>query len=390
LKLFKRIRSWRHLRRIKREHRYLEKETQRIVRLYGPLDSEGETSLQYSRISGIRHGLKLAFTFGLWFVYRKVLRARRPLIDEEAINEIAQALKASRQAQESKNIKKAAKSLEALDKKVGYHLGFARKSTIREYVESIGVAVLIALFLRAFVVEAFKIPSGSMIPTLEVGDHIFVNKFSYGLRIPLTTDPPRRFFNWGKPKRGEVIVFINRHHVEHDFIKRVIAVGGDEVKVKGSTIYLRRQGRGSWEAIKKTRMEGECRYQDFEAGSWMEQSNCDYYTEYLEGHEYTIIIDRDRENQNYPPLELFKDTSLPIGSLRIRSDKIFNPYKVPEGTVFVMGDNRTNSGDSRLLIKVGFVPENYIKGKSLVVWSSWGPSRSWWGLRWNRIGRVID
>ncbi len=95
---------------------------------------------------------------------------------------------------------------DALDKKLDDHLAFARKSTLREYTESIAVAVLIALFLRAFVVEAFKIPSGSMIPTLQVGDHIFVNKFIYGIRIPWTNFKIGEHYR--TPKRGEVIVFI--------------------------------------------------------------------------------------------------------------------------------------------------------------------------------------
>jgi signal peptidase I len=92
-----------------------------------------------------------------------------------------------------------------LDEQVQQHLSFVQKSTFREYAESIAVAVLIALLLRAFVVEAFKIPSGSMIPTMQVGDHIFVNKFLYGVRIPFTKI---KFFEWRKPHRGEVIVFI--------------------------------------------------------------------------------------------------------------------------------------------------------------------------------------
>lgn len=374
---------------MKREHLYLKKETQRILRLYGPEPNPLTGALAPSRWTGIRHGLKLVFTFGLWLVYRKVVRARQPRVNEETVKELQAAVEASAHSIDKGTGRKAMKNLEVLDSKVAQSLGFARKSTVREYVESIGVAVLIALLLRAFVVEAFKIPSGSMIPTLEVGDHIFVNKFSYGLRIPFTTNPPRRFIDWGKPKRGEVVVFINRRHVEHDFIKRVIAVGGDEVKVKDGTIYLRRRGRGSWKPVKKKRMSKECSYGDFEAGRWIRQNDCDYYKEELGGHRYVTVIDRNRENQDYPPLELFKETSLPIGSLRVRSDKVFNPYRVPDGTVFVMGDNRTNSGDSRLPIKVGFVPREYIKGKALVVWSSWGPDPSWWGLRWHRIGHVI-
>src|SRR5262249_56244417 len=96
------------------------------------------------------------------------------------------------------------KAIAALDEGMDEHLGFARKSTMREYSESIGVAVAIALLLRAFVVEAFQIPSGSMIPTLEVGDHIFVSKFAYGIGIPFTD---RKILQVTHPKRGDVIVF---------------------------------------------------------------------------------------------------------------------------------------------------------------------------------------
>ena len=124
------------------------------------------------------------------------------------------------------------------------HLVKFKKSPTREYIESIGVAVLIALFLRAFVIEAFQIPSGSMIPTLRVGDHIFVNKLSYGIRVPLL---PLKIFggkipavalNWSMPDRGEVIVFITPENEEEDYIKRVVAVAGDEVAVRTGQLYI--------------------------------------------------------------------------------------------------------------------------------------------------------
>ena len=115
------------------------------------------------------------------------------------------------------------------------HLAFARKSTVREYSESIGVAVAVALFLRAFVVEAFQIPSGSMIPTLEVGDHIFVSKFSYGLSIPFTDT---KILQYAEPKRGDVIVFKwpNDHSI--DYIKRVVGLPGDVIEMKQEELYI--------------------------------------------------------------------------------------------------------------------------------------------------------
>jgi signal peptidase I len=292
-------------------------------------------------------------------------------------------------AMERGRLGRSHKALEALDKQITEHLGFARKSTVREYAESIGIAVFIALLLRAFVVEAFKIPSGSMIPTLEVGDHIFINKFSYGLRIPFTKNPPRRFVTWSKPARGDVVVFINRKNVDHDFIKRVVAVSGDEVKVMGGTVYLRRGAKGPWKAVKRKRLNRPCRYQDLEKGLWTRRSECEFWSEELDGVKYLTVVDKERPNMDFPPLEMYRQAPLPLGSVRVEALQLFNPYRVPEGKVFVMGDNRTNSQDSRYPKELGFVEHKYIKGKALVVWSSWGPSSSWWGLRWGRIGHVI-
>ena len=117
-----------------------------------------------------------------------------------------------------------------------YHVkSHVKKGIIREYVEAIVVAVLIALCLRSFVIEAFKIPSGSMIPTLKIGDHIFVNKFIYGLRIPYTKI---RFFQFRTPKRGEVIVFIFPNDNSKDYIKRVVGTPGDTLEMKQGTLFI--------------------------------------------------------------------------------------------------------------------------------------------------------
>src|ERR687891_501994 len=112
------------------------------------------------------------------------------------------------------------------------------KSTFREYAEAIGMALLLALFIRTFIVQAFKIPSGSMIPTLAIGDHILVNKLSYGVRIPFWED---YLVEFQKPRRGDVIVFIFPEDHSKDFIKRVIAVGGDTVEIKQKKVYINGQ-----------------------------------------------------------------------------------------------------------------------------------------------------
>lgn len=388
--LYSRFLAWRGRRRLLRERRYLVREVQRICRLYH-LNPEAELvgSLAVSSWGKFRHALKIAFTLGLWYLYRFFVRMQRRVLSSEAFTEIRNALDVFDQTLSRGREGRSIKALQGLDSVIGKHLKFARKSTIREYAESIGIAVFIALLLRAFVVEAFKIPSGSMIPTLEVGDHIFVNKFSYGLRIPFTKRPPRRFASWSRPKRGDVIVFINHKNPSIDFIKRVVAVGGDEVKVENGTIFLRRGGKGSWEAVPRKKISRQCTYKDLENGVWVDRNDCLYFQEELDGTRYLTVVHDKNVNKEYPPLDTYRTAAVPIGSLRIDGLLLFNPYRVPDGTVFVMGDNRTNSEDSRYPEGVGFVERDHIKGKALVVWASFGPSPRWWGMRFDRIGHVI-
>ncbi|HWN71287.1 MAG TPA: signal peptidase I, partial [Haliangium sp.] len=156
-----------------------------------------------------------------------------------------------------------------LDAMVDEQLAFTRKSTFREYAESIGIAVIIAVLLRAFVVEAFKIPSGSMIPTMEIGDHIFVNKFLYGVRIPFVRghggDLPVKFFQYRKPERGEVIVFEKPRDPERrDFIKRIVALAGDTVEVRCGLLHV------NGEPVERQLLLSEYAYWDLE-GSQGEQ-----------------------------------------------------------------------------------------------------------------------
>jgi signal peptidase I len=182
-----------------------------------------------------------------------------------------------------------------------------KKGVFREYAEAAAIAIILALFIRTFVVQAFKIPSGSMEPTLLVGDHILVNKFLYGVKIPFVN---ATLIPISKPKRGDVIVFIYPVDTSKDFIKRVIGLPGDTIEIIGQKIHI----------------NGE-EYQD-EKGFYSNQGK---------------------------------------GSGRYGKAN-FAPVTVPEGHLFVMGDNRNHSYDSRFW---GFVPLSSVKGKAFIIYWSW-------------------
>ena len=201
------------------------------------------------------------------------------------------------------------------------------KKFIKEYLEPILIAVLIALFVRTFVVQAFKIPSSSMEPTLLVGDYLLVNKFIYGIRIPYTE---MKFFQFEKPKRGDVIVFVFPLDPSKDFIKRVIGTEGEKVEIIHNKIYINdRLIDDPWGRFKR------------EGPEW-----------YLQGVEK------------------------------------FGPVVVPKHSLFVLGDNRDNSQDSRFW---GFLDVNAVKGKAFILYFSWDHNAENLldEVRWSRIGKLI-
>ena len=198
------------------------------------------------------------------------------------------------------------------------------KSTFREYAEAIGMALLLALFIRTFIVQAFKIPSGSMIPTLQIGDHILVNKLAYGIRVPLWG---HYLVDFGKVQRGDVIVFIFPEDRSKDFIKRVVGVAGDAVEIRGKKIYINGQ-------------QVEDRYAHFE------------------GDDLQNILPASRDD--------------------------YGPTKVPENHLFVMGDNRDRSYDSRFW---GFVNLDDVRGKAFLIYWSWDGGDRW--VRWERLASLI-
>jgi signal peptidase I len=193
-----------------------------------------------------------------------------------------------------------------------------RKSTLREYFESIVIAVILALFIRTFVVQAFKIPTGSMEETLLIGDHLLVNKFVYG---PAPSALERKLLPVGTIKRGEVLVFKYPEEPERDFIKRVIGLPGETVELREKKVYVN--------------------------GKALDEP----YVHFLTAPG--------------GPSELHEVTSFDV---RER----YGPVTVPADHFFVMGDNRDNSQDSRYW---GFLPRENIKGKSLVIYWSYQADR---------------
>jgi len=198
-----------------------------------------------------------------------------------------------------------------------------RKSLVREYAEAIFIALLLALFIREFVVQAFKIPSGSMIPTLLVGDHILVNKFIYGIKMPVTGQvvvPVK------EPARNDIIVFKYPLNPSQDFIKRVIGLPGDTIEIINKKLYINGKPLANDHGVSL---------------------------------DNRIMTEGPRDN--------------------------FGPVTVPPHSLFVMGDNRDNSADSRFW---RFVDYKNIKGKAFILYWSWDSED--FSVRWNRIGHLLE
>jgi signal peptidase I len=287
----------------------------------------------------------------------RLLRRNRGKIPEAAAAEVEKAILGVEEALRQPQGMPAVQARHALDAALDKHLSFARKGAVREYTESIGGAILVALVLRAFVFEPFHIPSGSMIPTLLVGDFIFVNKMSYGLRIPFT-DPGRVHKLWERPpKRGDVVVFINPQHPDVDYVKRVVGLPGDHIEIRDNVLYVN--------GVEQKRVEvGDYTYKDHS-----EYTDTDIevvarmYIENLDGHQHPILVRKDPVFQR-------------AGS-----------FVVEEGRVFMMGDNRDNSADSRVEGGIGQIPFSYIKGRASVIWISFGGKV---GIRFERMFRGVN
>lgn len=210
-----------------------------------------------------------------------------------------------------------AKKAESLPKSSG------GRSNFRENVEAILMAVLLALFIRTFFVQAFKIPSGSMKETLQIGDHILVNKLRYNLKMPFFN---KSLIDFSTPKRGDVVVFKYPKDPDKDYIKRVVGVPGDTIEIVNKKLF--RNG--------------------------------------------TMVTNE--------PYAVYKDPRVGLNAPRDNH----RAFKVPPGELFVMGDNRDYSSDSRFWGTVGI---QALKGKAFIIYWSWDSDN--WGVRWRRLLDLI-
>ncbi|MGB5259460.1 MAG: signal peptidase I [Gammaproteobacteria bacterium] len=220
-----------------------------------------------------------------------------------------------------------------------------KESTLVEYSKSFFPVILAVLLLRSFLVEPFRIPSGSMMPTLLVGDFILVNKFSYGIRLPVLDS---KIIEIGEPQRGDVVVFRYPKDPAVDYIKRVVGLPGDRVGYFNKVVYINGEAIGQVPAgvyIGK--------------GSGISMSGASKRTEQLDGVRHDILV-------------------------MTRTPGMEGEFVVPEGEYFVMGDNRDNSNDSRFW---GAVPEANLVGKAFRIWMNWDSANG--GVDFGRIGTKI-
>lgn len=222
----------------------------------------------------------------------------------------------------------------------------SKEPVLVEYARAFFPVILVVLLLRSFLVEPFRIPSGSMMPTLLAGDFILVNKFTYGIRLPVIN---RKIIDIDEPKRGDVVVFRFPGDTSVDYIKRVVGLPGDRIGYYNKIVYV--NGQPMTQELQGT-YSGD--------GAAVTMTGASLRMEHLGNIDHPILIRTEQ-----PPM-------------------VEGEYQVPAGHYFAMGDNRDNSNDSRMW---GFVPEQNLVGKAFLIWMSWDSVDG--GVMWERLGSTV-
>jgi len=327
----------------------------------------------------LRKRAKDALSIGKW-----IARKRKKRLDPGTLEELQGANVALAGALKSRDLGAIREHGERLAELLEGKLKPLKPKEWWLYLKGMLIFGGIAAILRIVVFELFSIPSGSMLPTLQVGDRVVVNKASFGLRVPFTYHPPRKGWRGRDPRHGEVIVFLHPDVPEREMVKRAIAVAGDEIRFREGRVWLRRRGEKDFVPIPRT-PKGQHAYCNYELDAWSREEVPSFEERHGDATYTTLgMSEAPPDGFRQALLHTRRHASAPVQA----TADTFGP--IPDDNVFMLGDNRQQSEDSRFW---GTVPYDYLEGPVLFDLFSYGgklEKNCDTGVRWNRFFRPID